>query len=108
MENFSGRPLVTFGCGLFQVLLTNQTYHPGPNWPTCLQKITIPSGDSTYQITVVASYGICGQSSASGTIPLCGPSGMPGLPVGTYEATTYEDSQVIPTPPSIPVRVDAR
>ena len=106
VENSTGRPLVTFGCGLFAVLLTNQTYHPEPNWASCLQKITILTGDSTYPVTVTASYEMCAQGSSSVTIPACGPSGIPGLPAGMYQATTYEDSQVVPTPPTIPVEVD--
>ena len=106
VENLTGRPLVTFGCGLFAVLLANQTYHPEPNWASCLQKITIPTGDSTYPVTVTASYQMCTQGSSSATVPACGPFGTPGLPAGMYQATSYQDSQVVPTPPTIPVEVD--
>ncbi len=95
--NGTGRPIEFAGCGgLFAVLLTDRIYHPQPAWPTCVERLTVPTGLSTYPITVDASYQACSQAGVTATVPACGPSAPPGLPPGTYRATTYEATPVVP------------
>jgi hypothetical protein len=106
VNNRTGQPIVFAGCGgLFQVLLTNPAHPASPAWPTCVQQLSVPVGVSSYPVTVAATFGQCRQVGASGAIPACTPSGMPGLPSGTYRATTYESSPVVPIPPAVTVVV---
>jgi hypothetical protein len=106
VENRTGQALRVTGCGgIFQVALTSSTYHPMVAWPACLQRITIPSGRSTYPVSVFASYEECGMSGPSGTMTACLPTGSPPLPPGSYEATTFEDGGAIPAPSSVAVTV---
>lgn len=103
VKNNTGQPLTASGCGgIFAVLLTSSTYHPTPIWPTCLEKITIPAGSSTYAVTVETRYNMCG---GSGGVPPCTSGGPPPLPPGDYAATTFESGTVVPLPSPVPVRV---
>jgi hypothetical protein len=103
VENRTGHVLHASGCGgIFQVLLTSKTYHPGPIWPACLGPVNIPTGLSTYPMQVDARYNICGQG--SGLTP-CGTEGTASLPPGEYEATTFELGQVVPLPIPVAIRV---
>jgi hypothetical protein len=103
VENNTGHALHASGCGgIFQVLLTSSTYHPGPVWPTCLEPITIPTGSSTYPMQVEARYNICGQGR---DLPPCSGSETPALAPGRYDATTFELGDVVPLPSPIPVDV---
>ena len=57
VENNTGHAIRVFGCvKLFQVLLTSSTYRPPVAWFTCLQRFTIPAGESRDSVTVWASY----------------------------------------------------
>lgn len=106
VENDTRHALQTHGCGsIFAVLLTSQTYKPTPAWPACLQAISIPRGRSSYPVTVVATYTVCGQSGSTADIPACTPSGPPALPTGDYEAKTFESSNVVPVPAAVLVHV---
>lgn len=108
VENPTGRDIHLIGChGIFEVLLASNTYHPGPAWLDCLQRITIPTGRSRYSAAVRATYSACGQAAASGGIPACLPPPivMPPLPRGAYWATTFEDGNAIPLPARVKVTV---
>ena len=106
IENNTGRPVVASGCGsIFQVLLTSRTYQPSAVWPTCVQAITIPTGPSSNPVSVQARYNACSQSGPSGTLPACTPTGSPPLPIGDYEATTFESGNALPVPAAVAVRV---
>ncbi len=105
VENDLGRPIHTTGClGIFRVMLTSRTYTPSPIWPTCLQKVTMPTGRSTYPIQVEASYNACSQV-ANGTLPACSSGAPPPLPPGNYEAKTFESGNAVPLPAEVAVRV---
>ena len=107
VENNTGHALHATGCiSLFQVALGNAQTHPAPAWPLCLQEFTIPTGKSTYPVTVRASYPGCSATVQSG-LPVCLPSGRPPpLPPGNYRAMLFESGNVVPTPPAIDVRVE--
>ena len=50
IENNSGHTLQTIGCGEFlQVVLTNDHEHADLGWRMCLQRFTIPVGESSYR-----------------------------------------------------------
>lgn len=103
VDNGTGHVLHSSGCGgIFQVLLTGRTYHPGPIWAACLAPVTIPTGPSTYPVRVEARYNICGHGSG---LPACGDGGTAFLPPGKYEATTFELGHAIPLPSPVAVRV---
>lgn len=106
VENRTGEVLHASGCGgIFQVLLTSESYRPGPVWPACLGPVTIPTGRSTYPVQVEARYNICGQG---GGLRACGSGGAPPpLPTGMYEATAFELGKVVPIPSPVVVRVTA-
>jgi hypothetical protein len=111
VDNRTDHAIHAAGCGsLFQVALVNTGYHPEPAWPLCLQRLTIPVGESSYPVTLSASYGACGgrvkrQNAASA----CLPGGhMPPLPAGRYRAEFFQSSPVIPATPAVDVRVAPR
>jgi len=109
VRNDTGRVLHAEACGsIFQALLTRPGYEPTPVWATCVQRVTIGRGRSTYRVTVTASYSRCSQSGPEGTVPACTPTGAPPLPAGRYEATVFEQGTVVPLPAPVPVRVAAR
>jgi hypothetical protein len=103
IDNRTGHAIHASGCGSpFQVLLTNMS-HPGdPAWPLCLREFTIPTGHSSLKVVISASYNSCG--AGSGT-PRCTSQGLPALPLGRYQATTYESGHTIPIPAPQAVRV---
>lgn len=109
VENLTGRDINLTGChSIFQVLLRSSTYTPEPGWQLCLQRIRVPTGQSSYPVPVRASYYECGQTGAMGGVPACLPPGdvMPPLPPGVYWATTFEDGSRIPLPAPVKVRVN--
>ncbi len=110
IENGTGRAIHTSGClTLFQVALVSSTYHPAIAWLDCLQPFTIPIGQSSYPVTVAASYIQCGQGRPSGVIKACLPGGHPPpLPPGTYRAVLFQSRHLVPVPPPITVRVTSR
>jgi hypothetical protein len=105
VENNSGRPVATTGCGgMYQVLLVGGKYPMSPVWTLCLQRWTIPVGQSTYPVTVRAAYNSC--SFDKGQPPVCPPSGRPPppLPAGEYAATAFSGPNV-PVPAPLQVTV---
>ena len=107
VENRTGHPLQETGCGsLFRVALTGPRYHPQIAWPQCAQRLTIPTGRSTYRIEVMSSYLACGNGPRTANVPACLPQGgPPPLPVGDYRATLFQSAPVVPAPAPVPVRV---
>lgn len=107
ISNNSGRAIHTGGClSLFQVALVSTSYHPQPAWPLCLQSFTIRPGQSSYPVTVAASYDQCSQGRPKDTIKACRPGGHPPpLPPGTYRAVLFQSRHLVPVPPAITVRV---
>jgi len=97
--NNTGAPIHDMGCGSpFQVALTSEDFEPRLVWPACSGPITIPSGESSFPVTVVAQDLACQE----GPVPQdCGPH---PLSPGTYEATLYQAPEVVPDPK--PVIVD--
>ena len=94
VQNNIGRAIRVSGCvNLFQVLLTSSTYRPTAAWFTCLQRFTIPAGESRYSVTVWASYSQCSQGGPQHGLKACRPDGrMPPLPPG------YLPRQALPAP----------
>ena len=105
VENHTGSEIHVPGCrDLFQVLLTNDVIHQTPLWPLCLGDITIPAGETSYPVTVSATYNHCYND--DGGTPHCLPgSGIPPLPPGDYGATFFQSSPVVPAVAPIGVRV---
>ncbi len=107
IENSTGRAIHASGClTLFQVALTSNNYQPAVYWFTCLQEFTIPAGQSSYPVTVEASYSQCSQGRPRRAIRACLPNGRPPpLPPGDYHARLFQASNLVPVPPPITVRV---
>ncbi len=105
ITNRTGHDLKEGGCvRLFNVDLSNETIKPTVEWPDCLTVFTIPTGTSTYPVTVATTYHGCGNGPPQGDVPTCLPGGtMPPLPPGTYQATLYQHPIIAATPPPITV-----
>jgi hypothetical protein len=89
----------------FQVLLTNAS-HPGqPVFQTCVYASTIPMGRSSFKVEIRARYNTCTEGPGTARSPRCTSQGAPPLPVGRYQATTYESSHAIPVPAPQAVQV---
>jgi hypothetical protein len=106
VDNRTGRAIHSLGCdSLFAVALVSSSYHPVPGWFNCAQRITIPVGESSYPVTLSASYDMCG-STLPGSAKTCLPGGhMPPLAVGDYRAELFQSTHVVPVPPVISVQV---
>ena len=106
IENDSGKPIHLLGCGsVYRVQLVGAGYRPSPSWPLCAREITIPTGESSYPVDVVATYDECSPHRAKGT-PQCTRDGsMPPLPPGRYQAATAAVSPDLPVPAPVPVTV---
>jgi hypothetical protein len=109
VDNTTGRLIQVSGyVNLFQVLLTSNTYRPTVAWFTCLQRFTIPVGESRYAVTVRASYSECGQGRPHHGLKPCLPAGrMLPLPPGTYHAKLFQVRNLVRVPPALTVRVTA-
>jgi len=109
VENTTGRAIFVSGClGLFQVVLVNSAYRPAVGWLLCLQRFTIPAGQSAYPVTVAASYSTCSQGQPPGAARACLPGGHPPpLPPGVYHAVLFQARHLVPAPPAVTVRVTA-
>jgi hypothetical protein len=109
VENNTGRAIFASGClGLFQVVLVNSAYRPAVGWLLCLQRFTIPAGQSAYPVTVAASYNTCSQGQPPGAARACLPDGHPPpLPPGVYHAVLFQANHLVPVPPAVTVRVTA-
>jgi hypothetical protein len=107
VHNRTGHPLVRTGCGsLFQVALASDTITPQVGWAMCLQRITIPTGTSSYPVQVLGTYNGCSNSGPQGDTPACLPgSKLPPLPTGAYRATLFQSSTVAAAPTPIPVQL---
>jgi hypothetical protein len=108
VENHTGHAIRTEGCNaLFAVALASSRYHPVVAVTTCAERLTIPEGQSSYRVQVLANYLSCSVGHASGARPACLPGmRMPPLPPGRYRATLFFlVSQFAPAPPAIPVLV---
>jgi hypothetical protein len=97
------------GCGIpFQVLLVSANYHPMPGWPACGGLVTIPIGQSSYEVQIRTTYDQCvaPPGSSPPDMPRCQPDGRPPpLPPGRYQATTFAANDAVPVPPPVTVRV---
>ena len=106
LTNNTGQEIHVVGCGpIYSVLLTGNSYTPGPSWLDCAQPITIPKGDTTYPVTLAATVSECSPRGDQG-MASCLPNGsMPGLPPGRYAATTWGVAHQVPVPAPIKVTV---
>jgi hypothetical protein len=94
--NNTGAPLTYGGCGgLFAIGVTKPGELPDLAWLGCLQQITVPEGESSSPVPVLAAKSSC----ATGTI--C------SLPPGEYEAVLAQNGSDFPAAKPIPVRVTA-
>jgi len=108
VENNTGHPVRAWGClTLFQIVLFSDTYRPTPVWATCLQSFTIPAGESSYPVTVDASYLQCAEHGPRGGLKGCLDGKPPPLPPGTYRARFIQARHLFPEPQAITVRVTA-
>ena len=107
VENNTGRALHVPGCGgVFQIVLVSSTYHPAVAWPLCAQVFTIPIGESSYPVTIVASYSQCSAGRPHGAVRACLPDRRPPpLPPGEYHAKLFQLDNLVPVPPAMTVRV---
>jgi len=107
VDNNTGHAIRASGCvKLFQVLLTSSTYRPPVAWLGCLQRFTIPVGESRYSVTVWASYSQCSEGRPQHGLRACRPDGrMPPLPPGTYHAKLFQAHNLVRVPPALTVRV---
>jgi hypothetical protein len=106
ITNNTRRELHVDGClSLFRIVLRNDKIKPEAAWNACGQPFTIPIGESSYPMTVTASYPECSQDASAG-IPACGADGhIPPLPPGEYDAQFIQSSHIAAVPAAIPVRV---
>jgi hypothetical protein len=107
VQNNTGHALRVPGClTLFEVVLTSKTYRPAVAWLSCLQTITIPAGESSYPMTLQASYHACSQGPPQDGLQACLPDGgPPPLPPGDYHATLFQVRHLVPAPRAVSVRV---
>lgn len=99
--NNTGGALHGEGCGSpFQVALANDKIVPSVTWLHCLQRFTIPAGESSWRVTVAARYSACG----GGLVP-CVERYPPALPPGDYRAILFQSPRFVPTPPPVHVRI---
>ena len=108
VENNTGHEVRATGChGLFGVALRNTQVPQDVVFPTCAEEITIPVGESSYPVPVLAEYYAC-NAAGDGGLQRCLPGGgAPPLPPGVYQATLFQASPVAPAPPPIDVNVEA-
>jgi hypothetical protein len=99
VNNDTGRPLRFAGCGpIYRALLVEQGKSQVPSWPLCMQTVSIPEGESTYDVPVDARYSECSTNGSQG-IPECrSDRSMPFLPAGTYEVVVFGVDSIVPLP----------
>ena len=109
VRNRTGHALHLTGCGgFFQVALASRPYHPAVAWPSCLQRLTIAAGRSSYRVPIDATYLQCTQGPPQDGMLSCLPGGrMPPLPPGVYHTQLFQSRPLAPAPPPITVRVTA-
>jgi hypothetical protein len=110
VENNTGRAIRVSGClTLFQVALASSKYQPAMAWPACAQAFTIPAGQSSYPVTVRASYLECSAGRPQGAVRACLPNRRPPpLPPGDYHARLFQLGNLVPVPLAMTVRVTPR
>ncbi len=102
VENSTGADIHVDGClSLFQLALSSEAYEPTVAWAACRQPLTVPEGESTHPLRVIARYSSCGGSGR----PCASDGGTPPLPPGDYQANLYQVGEIVPPPPAITVRV---
>lgn len=107
VQNDTGRPVNTTMCGsFFRVALASPDYEPEISWPLCAAPFTIPTGESSYAVTVQARHLGCNPADPPppGQVT-CTADGPPPLPPGDYEATIYQSEDLMPGAAPIGVRV---
>ncbi|KQZ87424.1 hypothetical protein ASD62_17720 [Phycicoccus sp. Root563] len=107
VTNNTGEDIHLVGCGpIYTVLLIGGPHQESPFWAACAQNITIPKGDTTYPVTVAATYSECSPRGDQGMAKCLPKEGsMPGLPRGRYTATTWGVTDQVPVPAPITVTV---
>ncbi|HEX4258012.1 MAG TPA: hypothetical protein VH089_23175 [Streptosporangiaceae bacterium] len=107
VDNQTGHALHIHGCGdLVQVTLSSRHYHPALAAPDCAETLTVPTGQTTYRVRVLASYLTCSNGDAEAGIPKCAPGPkLPPLPPGTYQASLDATASFVPAPPPIQVHL---
>lgn len=103
LDNSTGHAIHVPGChSLFQVALTSSTYRPTVAWSTCLQRLTIPAGHTSYRILLRASYSQCGRGPQHNGLKECLPGGrMPPLSPGIYHARLFQARTLVRIPPAL-------
>ncbi len=106
VSNDTGHAIHIAGClTLFQALLSSRTDRPTVAWLSCVQRLTIPQGQTRYRIPVKASYDSCSEGRQQGG-RRCLPGGdPPPLPPGTYQVRLYQLGHRVQLPPPATVRV---
>ena len=89
VANNTGENIDVTGCGsIFQVALANEEYEQLVSWNLCAEPISIPTGETSYPVTVRAEHLGC----SGGPPPY--PADMPAcdspFPLGDYEARLYQ------------------
>jgi heat shock protein HslJ len=109
VENDTGHAVRATGCGgLFGVGLQNAEIRQAVIFPSCAEEITIPMGESSYPVPVLAEYYACDAAGDQG-LQRCLPNGgAPPLPPGIYQATLFQASPIVPAPLPIDVTVESR
>lgn len=106
VNNNLGADIHFTGCGpIFRVLLVGSNQHPTPSWLLCASPITIPMGETTYPVSIAATYSECSATKGQG-MPACMPDGsMPGIPPGKYAVTTWVETDQVRVPDPVTVTV---
>jgi hypothetical protein len=105
VANNTGENIHVIGCKqIFKVALANEEYAQQIGWLMCAEPFTIPTGESSYPVTVRAEHLGC----------VGGPPYQPDdircdspFPPGDYEARLYQgyNGRKVPEPPPADVRV---
>ena len=94
VANNTGENIDVTGCGsIFQVALANEEYEQQVGLDACAEPITIPTGESSYPVTVRAEHLGCsgGRPRIPTTCPCATPRFLPGTTrPGSIRATTAE------------------
>jgi hypothetical protein len=100
VENDTGVPVRIGGCGqLFRVVLGNAKVKPDDVAPACLQLFMIPTGSSSYPVTITATHMACTGTPQAG-IATCLPNGQqPPLPTGAYHLYVFGAGSAVKLPP---------
>lgn len=106
VDNATGVALHGSKCGEpFAAELHQSRFGQMTFFTTCDRPFTIPTGVSTYPVTVTATYSQCTPRAGdvSADYPKCTANGIPGLPVGHYRAVVVGQSDLVSS--ALPVDV---